>query len=117
MGAPVNQIFNSAAPAFATGPQTPVSIDFYQGAFSARVGVFIPGGSTATYGVEFCMDNVNDSTITPRWFPDATLPAGQTTSGTSSYTSPIQFVRVNIASLSGTLEMKVGHLQKRYFER
>ena len=62
---------------------------------------------TATYGVEFCLDNVNDPTITARWFPDATLPAGTTASGTTTYNAPIQFVRVNIAALSGVLEMKV----------
>ncbi len=107
MGAPVNQVFNSSSPGFSTGPQSPVSIDNYQGAFSCRVGVYIPAGSTATYDVEFSMDNVNDPTITPRWFPDGLLPAGSTTSGTTTYFAPIQFVRVNIASLSGQLEMKV----------
>ena len=107
MGAPVNQVFNSSSPGFSTGPQSPVSTDNYQGAFSCRVGVYIPAGSSATYGVEFSMDNVNDSTITPRWFPDDMLPAGQTASGTSTYFAPIQFVRANISALSGALEMKV----------
>jgi hypothetical protein len=107
MAAPVNQIFNSSSPGFSTGAQSPIAVDFYQGAFSARVGVYIPAGSTASYGIEFCLDNVNDASVNPRWFPDAVLPTGSTASGTTAYSSPIQFVRVNIASLSGSLEMKL----------
>ena len=106
MGAPVNILYSSAAPGFTLGGQTPIAVDFYQGAFSARVGVYIASG-TATYGVEYSMDNANDPTITARWFPDATLPAGTTASGTTTYNAPIQFVRANIAALSGSLEMKV----------
>ena len=107
MGAPVSIVYNSSSPGFTTGPQVPVSADLYQGAFSARVGVYIPSGSTATYGIEFCLDDINNASITARWFPDATLPAGQTASGVTTYNAPIQFVRVNISALSGTLEMKV----------
>lgn len=106
MGMPVNQVFNSAASGFATGPQTPISVDWMQAPFSARVAVYIPAGSSATYGVEWTADNVNDTNLTARWFSDSTLPAGQTASATTVYTSPIAFVRLNITALTGVAEMK-----------
>ena len=107
MGMPVNQILNSAAAGFALGAQQPISVDWMQAPFAARVAVYIPAGSSATYGVEWTADDADNTNITARWFSDSTLPAGQTASGTTSYTSPVQFVRVNIAALSGTLETKL----------
>ena len=103
---PVNQTFNSAAPGFATGPQTPISADYLQAPFSARVGVWLTTGSTASYSIEWTADDVNNANLTPRWFGDSALPAGTTASGTTVYTSPIAFVRANISALSGVLELK-----------
>jgi hypothetical protein len=105
MGMPINITYDASATGFATGPQLPVSCDWTQNPFSLRVAVVIPAGSTATYSIEWTADSLDTTPI--RWFPDATLPAGQTSSGTTSFSSPIQFLRVNIAALSGILEMKV----------
>ena len=106
MGMPINQIFNSASAGFTLGAQQPISCDYLQAPFSARVAVYIPAGSSATYGVEWTADNVNNTNLTARWFSDSTLPAGQTASATTVYTSPIAFVRLNITALTGVAEMK-----------
>jgi hypothetical protein len=104
MAMPITISYDSSAPGFQLGGQLPVSCDWTMSPFDLRVSVFIPAGSTATYGLEWTPDTLDTSPI--RWFPDATLPAGTTMSGTSVYSAPIAFVRINISSLSGTIEMK-----------
>jgi nicotinamidase-related amidase len=84
-----------------TGAKTPNLPDFSQSPFNLSVGVILLAGATATYGVEFTMDDVNDATITPVWLPDANLPAGQAASGVTNYMFPVRGIRVNIAAVTG----------------
>jgi hypothetical protein len=106
MGMPINISYNSASPGFATGPQVPVNVDWTAVPFNVRCGVFVPNGSTASYSIEYCMDDVNAG-ATPRWFTDATLNQWQTASGVTSFATPIQFVRLNLNALRGTVELKI----------
>jgi hypothetical protein len=82
-----------------TGAKTPCLVDSQQSPFNASVGVAVLG--TATYGIEYTLDDVNNSAITPVWFADANLPPGQTASGVSNYMFPVQAIRVNITALTG----------------
>ena len=104
---PINIIYDSSSPSFHLNAQTPICLDWTQTPFDARVGVVIADGSTASYSVEYCLDNVNDASLSASWFTDPTLNQWQTASGVTSYSSPIQFTRVNIQSLSGSLSLKV----------
>lgn len=87
-------------PAFTTtGAKTPWLPDSQQSPFNASFAVIVLG--TATYGVEYTLDDVNNSAITPAWFSDANLPAGQTANGVTNFMFPVQGVRVNIAAIGG----------------
>jgi len=82
-----------------TGAKTPCITDRSQSPFNMSVAAIVLG--TATYGIEYTLDDVNDPTVTPVWFPDANLPTGQTASGVTNFMFPIQAVRINIAAISG----------------
>ena len=105
MGMPINITYDSSAPGFATGPQVPVCLDWTLVPFDARIAVYLASG-TASYSVESCLDDVN-SGAAPRWFTDPVLNQWQTASGVTSYTSPVQFVRLNLNALSGVVEFKI----------
>ena len=102
---PINITYDSSAPGFATGGQIPICLDWTQTPFNARVAVYLASG-TASYSVEYALDDVNNG-VTPRWFTDPTLGQWQTASGVTSYSSPIQFVRLNLNALSGVVEFKI----------
>lgn len=82
-----------------TGAKTPVIVDDQQSPFNASVAAIVVG--TCTYGVEFTMDDVNNAAITPVWFSDANLPAGQSASGVSNYMFPVRAIRINISAITG----------------
>lgn len=77
--------------------------DYTQSPFNMSVGVVLIGAATATFGVQFTLDDLNDATITPVWFDDANLPTGTATNGVSNYMFPVRAVRINVAALSGAL--------------
>ena len=87
-------------PAAATGAQTPIGLDWRMAPFIVHTAVIVPGGTTASVTIEYTLDDVNNTAVTPVWIADATYG---TVTGTKevSYTSPIQFVRVNATSVSG----------------
>lgn len=104
-GNPVSRIVS------ATGPTAPVALDWRKDPFTATVQVYVGGGVTASYGLEYTLDDVQ--TMPPanvRWVPEVAgmLPAGTTASGTARYSTPVCAVRINVASLAGgNLEMRV----------
>lgn len=102
MGNPVYQTINS------TGTSTPVSLDWTLVPFNAAFAVELQGNTTATYKVEFTLDNVNDNT-TATWFESISAPANSTTSLYGTFTAPVTFTRVNCSALSanGTIRFAV----------
>lgn len=105
---PVYQSFSGST--VTLGPQNPISIDFLKSPINVTVAIWVT--TAATYNVEFTLDDVSDpllpvSAQTPRWFPDDNLGMAQTISQTAVITYPCRFIRINIQSLSGTLEFKV----------
>lgn len=87
-----------------TGAKTPINLDYYITPFNVGVGVYLTG--TATYAVQYTFDDLS-GTATVRWFDDGNLPTGTASSGTTNYAFPITAIRVNIAALTGDLEIKV----------
>lgn len=87
-------------PSNATGAQTAIGLDWRISPFSVSYDVIKDtGGGTMSVTVETTLDNVNDSTITPVW---TATGSALTASTRATFTSPIQFIRLNIGSLSGT---------------
>jgi len=80
-----------------TGAQNPISLDYRVPIMNASYAVVVPGGVTTSLTVDHTYDNLNDPSVTPVWFSSTAITA--TTEGT--FTTPYQFVRVNIASISG----------------
>lgn len=92
-----------------TGAKPWVIVDQAVGPFTMNVAAYIASG-TATYGIEYTLDDPNledPNDVTVRVWPDANAPTGTTTSKISPYSAPVRAVRVNIASISGSLEFKV----------
>jgi hypothetical protein len=91
-------------PANATGSQTPVSLDWRIVPFSVAYGISFDGSATGSVTVDTTLDNVNDASITPVWIASSAI----TTTSFAALTSPAQFIRVTVTSLSGgTLTFKV----------
>lgn len=94
----------------ATGPQTPIIVDQAVAPFALSVGCYLVSGTVA-YGLEFTLDdpNLQDPNDTAvRWFDDAVIQAGTTTSAFTDYIAPIRALRVDITqNSSALLELKV----------
>lgn len=105
MGNPVSRIISG------TGTTAPVAFNYRQNPFAATVQVYVGGGVTTSYGLEYTLDDVQTTpAANVRWCPEVAgmLPAGTTATGTARYSAPVCAVRLNVASLTGgNLEMRV----------
>lgn len=88
-----------------TGAQTPVGLDYMPLSYTT-IGVYV-GAATTDFSVEFTLDDVNDSTVTARWFVLEDFPASTSANTYSMIPGPMLFVRINIEALSGSIELKV----------
>lgn len=88
------------------GAQKPICLNPLRDNFNVRVGVWVPSGSVAEFGVEYTLDDPDDPDQEARWYPDPTIPPGSSQSADTTYSSPIFAVRLNITSLVGTVEFK-----------
>lgn len=70
--------------------------------FQVSIGVTVTG--TVTYTVEHTHDNVQDASITPVWFPHATL-AALSANGEGNYAFPVVSIRLNVTAGTGTAKM------------
>jgi len=89
----------------ATGAQTPVALNYYQTPGNVSVGVWLVNSATATFGVEFTLDDPQSANA--RWYDDPVLGPTSSASGVTSYLYPVRAVRLNISAISGTVEFKV----------
>lgn len=83
-----------------TGAQTPIAMDWRIAPFTARTALIVPGGTTASLTVEYTLDDVNNTAITPVWIADATYGTVTATEEVL-YAAPIQWIRVVVGSISG----------------
>ena len=96
----------------ATGTATVCNLDSTIAPFSVAIQVYVPGGVTTTYSVEYTLDELvlQDGTANPnvRWTTDPQFPVGSSATITGNYLFNISAIRVNVATLSGgSLELKV----------
>jgi hypothetical protein len=89
-----------------TGEKDAILVDQAQSPFNMSASVVVASG-TATFGVQYTMDDLNDSSITPFWFDDANIPAGSTASEATNYMFPIRAIRINISAISGSVRFTV----------
>lgn len=71
--------------------------------FNATIVVEAATGSDLTFSVEFTLDNVMDSTITPTWVPLTDLTAVAVTGGSPQYSQkglfhPVRALRLNVTA-------------------
>lgn len=103
MAAPISRRYEPATTLL--GEQEPVNLDFLP-LSETFVGVFVESGN-ATYGVEITLDDVNDHSITPRWFELKGFGIANRDSAYVSFSHPVRFARLNIASFTGPIELKI----------
>ena len=86
----------------ATGTGTPVSLDWTQPVFNVSLAYELQGSSTATFSVQFTLDDVNNTSVvaTATWFEDANIAASSTASVVSNYMFPVRAVRHITSGLS-----------------
>ena len=102
MGNPVYQLTS------AVGTATPISLDWTISPFNASFAVELQGNTTAQFGVQYTLDDVN-GTITPTWFYDSNVGQNSTASAAGNYMFPVRSVRLVTANLSanGTIVFAV----------
>jgi hypothetical protein len=85
-----------------------IGLDWLQSPFNVSVGVDLSQATGVTYTVQYCLSDLNDTTVSsPLWRNDNTL-VGQTTSGTTTYSSPVMYVRCSVTAIStGTVYVEV----------
>lgn len=87
------------------GPQTPINLDFIPIACTT-VALWVDEDATVEAQAEVTLDDVNNPEVTPRWFP---LENGAfTTSAYTKFFEPWRWLRLNITSITGDVEFKVG---------
>lgn len=98
---PRTQVFSALTQ---PGPQEPINLDYLPLA-ATTVALWVDDGATVAAVVEVTTDDVNDPTVTPRWFPLDDGPTNAT--AYTKFFEPWRFLRLNIASITGAVELKV----------
>ena len=90
-----------------TGEQPSINLDPSINPFSVTVAVAVVSGS-ASFGLEWSFDDFGSvSDASAVWFTDKLIPVGTTANIYENYSTPATRVRINIASNSGGLQLKV----------
>lgn len=103
------QDFSSAT--VVNGPQEPINLENLL-VSATTLAVILGDGSTATYSVEYTLDDVNAADVPSvelvpvTWFTSLDFPADTTGTKYAAVYHPIQFARINIESLVGDLQFK-----------
>ena len=94
-----------------TGASDPYNLDPTIAPFNVAIQVYVGGGVTTTYSVEYTLDELmlQDGSANPnvRWTTDPQFPVGSSATITGNYLFPLSAVRLNVATLTGgSLELK-----------
>lgn len=110
---PISQTINAAA--LTGGYSAPFAFDWRNGPINTTISVILVGGTTATYTLQFTLDDINQisplptfTTATANWENDPDLNS-LTTSGVKSLLNPYLYGRLSVPSLSagGSLLLRV----------
>jgi hypothetical protein len=94
------------------GGQDTVSMNYLQNPFTAMAMVNVLSG-TASYGIEFTVDDASGNPSLPSWFSLPSAPPGQTASAAYTITDsngaplPVTAIRLNLAANSGSVRFTV----------
>lgn len=95
----------------ATGAQPYINLDWFKIPFNVSATAILVGGATATFGVEYTVDDVtqiNNAASNLNWLPvTGALAPGATASGTATIDFPVTAVRLNITAITGSVEFVV----------
>lgn len=94
MGNPIVQTITG------TGTSSPICMDWTLVPFNASFAVALVGNSTANFGVQYTLDDVN-AVASPQWFYDTNVGANSTGSAAGNYIAPVRFLRCNTSAISG----------------
>lgn len=86
------------------GGQPPLSLDYLPAGYGT-VALWLDDGATIDAVAEVTLDDLNDPTVTPRWFALAGAPTAA--SGYTRFYEPWRFIRLNITTITGNAEFKV----------
>lgn len=88
-----------------------IPVDRQVNPVSIEIACVVAGGSTLTYKVQYTVDNIQDSTVTPTWIDHATI-TGKSATFDGQITFPVYAVRLNVTAFTaGSVTMTV--LQSR----
>jgi hypothetical protein len=82
-----------------TGSSSIVPLDHYQSPFNVGIGVVVSG--TVNYTIQHTYDDVQNSSVTPVWFDNATI-ANKAANFDGGYTLPVRAVKILVNSGTGT---------------
>ena len=88
------------------GGQDAVSMNYLQNPFTALAMVNVLSG-TASYGIEFTVDDASGDPSLPSWFPLPSAPPGQTASAAYPIPFPVTAIRLNLAANSASVRFTV----------
>jgi len=86
------------------------AFDYFANPFNVAWEVDVPAGVTVSYELDYTVDAINPTigvgygvsvAASPEWIAFSTTPAGTTTQQQGDQTSPIQAMRLVVASISG----------------
>lgn len=70
-----------------------------------NVGIEAVVSATATYNVQFTLDDIYNSAITPTWFNIPTIFTAATASAAGNFTIPCSAIRLNVTASTGTVTL------------
>jgi hypothetical protein len=88
------------------GAQAAIPLDNYISPFNVGFGVTISDTATVEFTVEHTFDDVQDSAVTPVWFPHPTV-VDQIANANGNYAFPVTAVRLNVTDNDGTITFTV----------
>jgi hypothetical protein len=82
----------------AAGTSNAIPVDAYANPVSIEIACVVPSG-TLTYKVQYTVDDIQDSTVTPTWFDHATI-TGKTATFDGQINFPVSAVRLNVTAFT-----------------
>jgi|SRR5579859_1114177 len=68
-----------------------------------NVGIAVTVSATATYNVQYTLDDIYNSAITPTWFTMAAPFTGASANASGNFTIPCSAIRLNVTASTGSV--------------
>lgn len=81
----------------------PIPMDHRAQVFN--VGIAVTVSATATYNVQYTLDDIYNLTITPTWFSMAAPFAAATANASGNQNFPVSAMRLNVTASTGSVTM------------